>query len=100
EGGRLEVLLHELGHYFGAAHSAEGDSAMRPLLGTSLPTREDRAPKFDPVSTLIMNLVAEEAFEGGVTQLSKLSLATRDRLREVYTELGRALPNDPTPGQY
>jgi hypothetical protein len=100
ERGRLEVLLHELGHYLGAAHSAEADSVMRSDLGTGALIRDDRSPRFDPVSTLIMNLVAEEVFEGGVTHLSKLSPATRDRLREVYGELAQTLRNDPTPAVY
>jgi hypothetical protein len=100
ERGRLEVLLHELGHYFGAVHSGDADSVMRSGLGTSPPTRDDHSPRFDPVNTLIMNLVAEEVFADGVTHLSRLSLATRDRLRAVYTELGRTLPRDPTPAQY
>ena len=30
---RLEVLVHELGHFLGACHSPENDSVMRPLLG-------------------------------------------------------------------
>ena len=29
---RLELLVHELGHYFGAAHSPEPVSVMRPVL--------------------------------------------------------------------
>ncbi len=30
---RLEVLVHELGHFLGAAHSSRPDSVMRPVVG-------------------------------------------------------------------
>ena len=33
ESERLELLVHELGHHFGATHSPEPTSVMRPLLG-------------------------------------------------------------------
>ena len=33
EAERLEFLIHELGHFFGAAHSPERGSVMRPVLG-------------------------------------------------------------------
>jgi hypothetical protein len=96
----LEVLLHELGHYLGAAHSAESDSVMRASLGDFPKSRGLRYPGYDPVSTLIMNLMAEEVFDRGVNQLTDLSPGTRKRLREVYTELARTMPADPTPALY
>jgi hypothetical protein len=100
ERSRLEVLLHELGHYLGAAHSVEGDSAMRPRLGDVPRTRADRYPGFDPVSTLIMNLVAEEAFDRGAKRFSELTPATRQRLGAIYEALARALPDDPAAGHF
>jgi hypothetical protein len=100
ERGRLEVLLHELGHYLGAAHSAELDSVMRPSLDVRRAVRGNRSPGFDPVNTLVMNLVAEEVFDRGVKQLAGLRPATRQRLHGIYAELGRALPDDPTPPLY
>ena len=33
ESERIELLVHELGHYLGAGHSPESDSIMRPVLG-------------------------------------------------------------------
>ena len=33
ESEKLEVLVHELGHFLGAVHSPERDSVMRPILG-------------------------------------------------------------------
>jgi hypothetical protein len=100
EGGRTDVLLHEIGHYLGAPHSPEGDSVMRPRLGDQPQAQGNRRSGFDPVNCLIMNLVAEEVFDRGVKRFADLSPATRDRLREIYGELARTEPNDPTPGQY
>jgi hypothetical protein len=96
---RVDILLHEFGHYFGAAHSPEPDSIMRPKFGDR-PRNRAYLNRFDPVSALIMNLVAEDFFDRGVQRLSDLSPATRERLRDIYTELARALPDDPTPGDY
>jgi hypothetical protein len=96
----VEALLHELGHYLGAAHSAEPDSVMRPAVGGAPPAGGNYRSRFDPVNALVMNLVAEEAFDRAVTSLGAVRPATRERLRAVYGELARALPDDPTPAQY
>ena len=37
---------------------------------------------------------------GDVIELLLKLADTRDRLREVYAELARTVPDDPTPGQY
>jgi hypothetical protein len=100
EGGRVDTLLHELGHYLGAVHSPEADSVMRPNLGDNPTARANRGSGFDPVNVLIMNLVAEEVFDRGVKHLSKVSPGTRERLRKIYTEVARTMPDDPSPAQY
>jgi hypothetical protein len=100
EGGRVEALLHELGHYLGAAHSAEPDSVMRPAVGDVPRAAANYRSRFDPVNALVMNLVAEEAFDRGVTRLGAVRAATRERLRAAYGVLARALPDDPTASQY
>jgi hypothetical protein len=100
ENGRTDVLLHELGHFLGAAHSPEADSIMRPRLGDQPQAQGNRRSGFDPVNALIMNIVAEAVFDRGVKRLSDIGPLTRDRLREVYAELARTAPDDPTPGQY
>jgi hypothetical protein len=101
ESGRLEVLLHEIGHYLGAVHSADHESVMRPSIDKL--TSKDRInpyPVFDPVNTLAMNLLAEEIFDRGVKRFADLRPGTKQRLRVIYTESSRALPADPTPAQY
>ena len=100
ERGRLEVLLHELGHYLGAVHSADHDSVMRPSIDKYSKDRINPYPVFDPVNTLAINLVAEEIFDRGVKRLADFRPATKQRLRVIYTESSRALPEDPTPGMY
>jgi hypothetical protein len=92
---KLELLVHELGHHLGAAHSPETDAVMRPLLAD----RQSRAKKFiirfDPLNTLAMNLVAEEVRERGIRQFSELTLPTKQKLRAIYTDIDKALPDDP-----
>jgi hypothetical protein len=44
--------------------------------------------------------VAEEVFDRGARRLGDVGPVTRDRLRDVYTEIAQTLPDDPTPGQY
>jgi hypothetical protein len=92
---RLEVLLHELGHYLGATHSPESDSVMRPRLADGKTFDSSFRIRFDPVNTLIMNLVAEELRDRDVKRLSMLGVATKGRLTQVYSTVARTLPDDP-----
>jgi hypothetical protein len=91
----LELLVHELGHHLGAAHSPEVDAVMRPLLAD----RQSRAKKFiirfDPLNTLAMNLVAEEVRDRGIRQFNDLTLPTKQKLRAIYAEIDKALPDVP-----
>ena len=57
---RLEVLVHELGHYLGAAHSAAGTSVMRPMLGDRRSCARSFRIGFDAPNTLAMYLLAEQ----------------------------------------
>ena len=91
---RLELLVHELGHYFGAAHSPEPGSVMRPVLGDGQARMVGFEIRFDPVNTLAMYLVGEEIRYRGLTTFADLTSDTRRRLHEIYTELGRANPRD------
>lgn len=95
ENEKLELLLHELGHYLGAAHSPEPDSVMRPLLADRKSRRNDFIVKFDPVNTLIMSMVGEELRRRRVSRFAEVAPATKTRLREIYQVLGYAKPEDP-----
>ncbi len=97
EAGRLEVLLHELGHFLGAAHSPETVSVMRARLGDGRVASLRFPIGFDPLNTLAMNLVAGELRTRRVKSLAELSLSTRERLARIYRELQTAIPEDPTP---
>ena len=84
---RLELLLHELGHYLGAVHSPEPDSIMRKRLGDRLARNRNFLIRFDPVNTLAIYLVAEEVRWRNIEQFSQLTGPTKIRLRQIFTEL-------------
>jgi hypothetical protein len=92
---RLEVLLHELGHFLGATHSPEGNSAMRPSIGDRRSNARDFRIGFDPPNTLVMNLVCEELRTRQVRSLAQLSPRTKARVRDVYASLSAIMPKDP-----
>ena len=96
EGECLEVLVHELGHYLGAAHSPEQNTVMRTILGD----RQARAAKFrvvfDPLNTMVMCLVSQELATRPEVRFRQLSPATQTELRMIYAALAGALPSDPT----
>ena len=94
EAERLEVLVHELGHVLGGAHSPEPTSVMRPILGDRKARRADFAITFDPVSALTIYLVTEEIRFRDVTSIGQLTPATKMRLYQIYGELDKALLGD------
>jgi hypothetical protein len=97
---RLEILVHELGHFLGAVHSPELNSVMRANLGD----RQARAAAFrivfDPLNTLAMCLVSQELNSQGNVHSRTIQLTTRDDLRRIYSVLLRANPDDPTAELY
>jgi hypothetical protein len=97
---RLEVVLHELGHYLGACHSPEPDSVMRPTLGDGRALTRGFRVGFDPLNTLILNLTARELRTGKIEAMHQFRPPTRRRLAELYTEIMRAFPDDPTAAKY
>lgn len=100
EAERLEVLVHELGHFLGAVHSPESSSVMRPVLGD----RQARAARFrigfDPLNTLAMCLVSQELRKASRVSLAEMPPATRFELFRIYTDLARAIPDDKTAIRY
>lgn len=92
---RIEILVHELGHFLGATHSPEESSVMRAQLVDGKSNVGKFQIRFDPVNALIMNLIAEEMRNRPVPRLADLSPENRQRLAEIYAEISRALPDDP-----
>ena len=97
---RLELLVHELGHYLGASHSPEQDSVMRPVLGDRQALQAGFTIRFDPVNTLIMAMLGEEIRRRGVQSFASLSEGSKRRLRQIYGALSLAFPADPASKQF
>lgn len=92
---RVELLVHELGHFLGAGHSPEPTSVMRPILGDRPVRLRNETVRFDPVNTLAIAMVGEEVRRRGVRDLSQLTMARRTRLQQVYTTLTALTPGEP-----
>jgi hypothetical protein len=97
---RLELLVHELGHFLGASHSPEQTSVMRPVLGNKQAVRVDFQVRFDPVNALIIGMVGEEMGRRKIQHFSQLTAGTKDRLRQIYGALSQTLPTDPAAGAF
>jgi Matrixin len=97
---RLELLVHELGHFLGASHSPESNSVMRPVLGDRQVLHAGFQIRFDPVNTLIMSLIGEEIRRRGVQDFSALTPGTKRRLRQIYGALSLAYPEDPASHEF
>ena len=102
EPDRLEMLVHELGHFLGAVHSAESRSVMRPNIGDRQARARSFHIGFDAPNTLAMCLVGEElrSRTQPLIHLCQLPPASKDRLRRVYCLLAAALPDDPAAPRY
>ncbi len=92
---RLEVLVHELGHFLGAAHTADQSSVMRPKLGDRRSTAKSFRIGFDAYNTLVINLVAEEMQTRHIWTASILSPEAKTAVRGAYMALAKSIPNDP-----
>ena len=97
---KLELLVHELGHFLGASHSPEPQSVMRPLLTRGQQRGVGSRIQFDPVNALLIAIVGEEVRKYGIRDVRKLSQPTIDRLKQIYGVLKLAMPNDPAAQQY
>jgi hypothetical protein len=97
---RLELLVHELGHFLGAVHSPESNSVMRSILGDRQARARAFRIAFDPVNALAMSIVGEEVRDRGVSSFAQLSEPSRARLEGIYTTLAQALPDDPAASSY
>ncbi|MGB6042806.1 MAG: M12 family metallo-peptidase, partial [Pirellulales bacterium] len=94
--GRLEFLLHELGHFFGAAHSPNGNSLMRPVLGDGKANRRDFPLAYDAYNALAMNIFAEQWRRRGVRGIASLEGEARHQLADIYSAMSRLYTSDDT----
>ena len=94
------IFVHELGHFMGAAHSAEDTSVMRPTLGDRRSCVRGFHIGFDGPNTMAMYLLAEELHSRPISRLSQLPPETKAPLRRVYASLAEALPDDPAAPKY
>ncbi len=92
---RLEVLVHELGHFLGAAHSGDQNSVMRPKLGDRRSTAKSFRIGFDAFNTLVINLVAEELRTRHIWHPTMLSPEAKIAVRGAYMVLAKTIPLDP-----
>ncbi len=100
ESERLEVLVHELSHYLGAAHSGRDDSVMRPVLGDGRSRARAFRIVLDPPNAEIIRLVSSEVLDYRVRHVRQLTLPTKLRLREQYLLLARENPRDQVARRY
>lgn len=100
EAERVEVLVHELAHFLGAAHSPDKVSVVRPGLGDGLATNARYQMTIDPLNLLAVGIWAEELRTGKVKRWADLSPKAKSRLRAVYKTLQHVLPDDAVAGEY
>lgn len=100
EAERLELLIHELGHYLGAAHSPEPQSVMRPLIRSGQQRLVGSRIRFDPVNTLLIAMMGDEMRRSPIRSALDLSDGTRQRMGQLYSVLASALPDDPAAERY
>jgi hypothetical protein len=97
---RLEILVHELGHYLGAAHSPEHQSVMRPDLSDRQSRARDFQISFDARNAEAICIIVDELRKRPLVHLGQLPPAAKERLRAVYRSLAAELPNDPAAPRY
>lgn len=90
---RLEILLHELGHHFGAVHTPDPESVMRPNLADGKALLREFHIGFDAPNTLIMNLVADQ-YREGIDDPARFPPDVRLQLGQLYEFLASGLPDD------
>ncbi len=91
---RVELLVHELGHFLGAVHSPEPNSVMRPLLGNVRTWTAASGIGFDPPNTLVMCLVSDQLRRQPAARFADFDPRGKRLLRGVYALLAEAAVKD------
>ena len=91
---RLEVLVHELAHFLGAAHSGNPDSVMRPILGDGKSRARAFKIKLDRPNAQIVRLISHEMAGRHVFSMHRLSLDTKIAVRDLYATIDKSFPDD------
>ncbi|MDO4574487.1 MAG: M12 family metallo-peptidase [Planctomycetia bacterium] len=81
---RLETLLHELGHFFGAVHTTDDNSIMRMVLKERLGRKAEFCISFDPINTLVMNFWIREYRRQEMRQIATLRNDSRLEIIGAY----------------
>jgi hypothetical protein len=97
---RLEILVHEMGHFLGAVHSPEQQSVMRPDISDRQSRLKDFRISFDARNATIMSLIGVEMGKHRLFHLGQLPPATKQQLGGLYRALAKALPSDPAAPRY
>ncbi len=97
---RVEVLVHELGHFLGAAHSSREDSVMRPVVGDGKARARSFEIGFDEDNAEIIRLVAKEMSTLRVRSFVRLTDDTKKSIRVIYSRIARQLPEDPAADRF
>ena len=92
---RLEVLVHELGHFLGAAHSGQSTSVMRPVVGDGQARSRRFQIQFDPHNAQILRIVGGSMRDSRARGFHQLPKQVLKRLRPHYAALADELPKDP-----
>ena len=87
---RLEVLVHEMGHFLGAAHTPDDRSVMRPVLGDRRSRARSFRIGFDPSNALVMYLIGEELRSLRTGQLASASAGDQNGLAPGVRRAGQA----------
>ncbi len=93
---RLEVLVHELGHFLGAAHTSDQNSVMRPKLGDRRSTCQELPHRLRrPQHARSLTSLPKRCGRGIIWHPSMLSPEAKTAVRGAYMVLAKTIPQDP-----
>ncbi len=96
---RLEILVHELGHFSAPSIRPSRNPSCVPISAIGNRGRSFRI-RFDAPNTLILSLLSEEYHRRSLAHLGQLPPSAKSQLRPIYQALAAALPSDPAAPRY